>query len=88
MKNYVSDEKNRHDTNIEEFQTIDMSELYFSFQDPKAIMHNISASLSKQGVQRDTMLNIFDNLTQLGCSDDAKLLDVTNRHKQQSISPV
>ena len=89
MKNYMTDErKNSHDTNIEEFQTIDMSELYFSFQDPKAIMHNISASLSKQGVQKDTMLNVFDNLIQLGCSDDIRLLDVTNRHKTQSTSLV
>lgn len=89
MKNYMSDEqKNSHDTDIDKFQTIDMSELYFSFQDPETIMHNISGSLLKQGVQRDTMLNVFDNLMQLGCSDDAKLLDVINRHNQQLTSPV
>ena len=82
------EQKKSHDTNIEEFQTIDMSELYFSFQDPKTIIHNISSSLSKQGVQRDTMLNAFEDLIQLGCSNDSELIDVINRHIQQSTSPV
>ena len=51
-------------------------------------MHYVSASLSKQGVQKDTMLNIFVNLIQLGCSDDIKILDVTNSQKTHSTSPV
>ena len=77
-----------HATNTEEFQTIDMSELYFSFQDPETVMHNISANLRKKGVERDVMLNVFDNLKQFGNSDDANLLDVVNRSHQQATSPV
>ena len=77
-----------HATNTGEFQTIDMSELYFSFQDPETVMHNISANLTKQGVQRDTVLNVFKNLKQFRSSDDDKLLDVAIRYHQQPTSPV
>ena len=62
MKNYMSyAQKNSQGNtfNNDEFQTIEMSGLYFSFQDSMTIIKNICDSLIKQGVQKQVILNVF-----------------------------
>ena len=94
MQNYLSN-SDKHESKHQfgnqrgnEFETIDMSELYFSFSQPVTVVQSIPANLAKHRVDTNTIVNVFDKLQKFELNDNASLLTVVNSYQQQPQSPV